>query len=214
MPKIKILLADDHQIVLDGLQSLLEKEAQFEIVAAVRDGSAVLDTMEKQSIDVAVLDIRMPQPDGIELAKIFRKQYPQTKIILLTMIGEGKYIFNALKLGVKGYILKEKSKEALIQAIYAVHQGHTFLPPDLFAGLPDDVGPEEEEEEVKLTKRQIEILCLLAKSPNLTNKELGEKLYIAEYTAQTHIQNLREKLNFSTKSELVKYAVEKGLCKD
>ncbi|HRI60307.1 MAG TPA: response regulator transcription factor [Saprospiraceae bacterium] len=213
MKKIKLFLADDHQIMLDGLLAFLEKESGIEITGTAKSGEDTLRLLEQQSADVVILDISMPPGiDGIETAKQIRKLYPKTKIILLTMIGDGRYILNALKRGIHGYVIKEKSKETLVAAIHAVLKGNRYFPPELLNRLDGIDDPEDKAEEVQLTKREKEILCLLAENPSFTTREIAERLFIARTTVEKHIQNTKEKLDLHRNTELVRYAMEKKLC--
>ena len=214
MKKINLFLVDDHQIMLDGLQAFLEKEPQIKIVGTARSGEETLQKLETQPADVVVMDISMPPGmDGIETAKLIKRRYNKTKIILLTMIGESRFILNALRVGIHGYVIKEKSKESLMAAIHAVLNGNRYFPPDLLNRLDEEEETEEEEETINLTTREKEIICLMAKQPNLTAEQVAEQLFIATVTVQTHTRNAKDKLGMHRIAELVLYAKEKNLCK-
>lgn len=213
MKKIKLFLADDHQIVLDGLQAFLEKEPQMEIAGTAHSGEDSLRQLEQQPVDVVVLDISMPPGmDGIETSRHIRKRYPNTKIVLLTMHGDGQFILNALRMGIHGYVIKEKSKESLVAAIHAVLGGNRYFPPELLNRVDFSAEPEPEKEEVQLTKREKEIICLMAENPSFTSREIAEHYFIARVTVEKHVQNIKEKLGVHKNTELVKYALEKKLC--
>ncbi|MEO6039538.1 MAG: response regulator transcription factor [Saprospiraceae bacterium] len=220
MKEIKVLLADDHQILLEGIVSFLEKNAEekgaanptiIKVVGAAQDGMQALEIMKSQAVDVAVLDINMPGFDGLETARQIRRLYPATKIILLTMEGEGRFILNALRTGVHGYVIKEKSTDTLIQAIRQVYHGSTYYLPELLGGIGTDYG-ESPTNVVTLTEREREILCYVAKHPDRTAEEIGQALHIAMVTVQTHVRNIKQKLKMKKSGELVKYAVENKLC--
>jgi len=213
MKSIKLFLADDHQIVLDGLQSFLEKEPQLEITGTAHSGEETLRLLEQQSADVVVLDISMPPGmDGIETARHIRKRYPNTKIVLLTMHGDGHFILNALRMGIHGYVIKEKSKESLVAAIHAVLGGNRYFPPELLNRVDFSAESEPDTEEVQLTKREKEIICLMAENPSFTSREIAERYFIARTTVEKHVQNIKEKLGLHKNTELVKYAIEKKMC--
>lgn len=214
MKKIKIFIADDHHIFLDGLQALLEKELHFEVVGVAFSGEDTLRQLELLSAEVVVLDVSMPPGmDGIETAKRIKKRHPNTKIILLTMHGEGKMIYNAMRMGLHGYVLKEKSKESLVAAIHAVVNGNHYFPPELIARLVgNDDQPDEDETEVTLTKREIEIICLMKNHADFTSKEIGEHLFISATTVEKHQQNAKKKLGFNRNQQLILYAKEKNIC--
>lgn len=214
MKKIKILLVDDHQIFLDGLQSLLDKEPEMEVVGQADSGEETLRQLALQPVEVVVLDISMPPGmNGIEAAKHIKKQYPATKIILLTMESEGKVIYQAMRMGLHGYVLKNKSKESLVAAIHAVVKGNHYFPPELLLRLiGNEEMPDDDESEVKLTQREIEIICLMKKHPEFTSKEIGEHLFIATTTVEKHQQNAKKKLGFTRNQQLILYAQEKNIC--
>lgn len=213
MKIIKILLADDHAIILDGLKALLEKEPDMEVAGLAYTGEDVLEILKQQPIDVVVMDISMPPGmDGIKTAKYVWRRHPAVKVILLTMSGDRHFIANAINSGVNGYVLKEKSKESLIAAIRAVYSGANYFPPDLFANAPD-INRYLPEEEVKLTKRELEILEKIVEDPDLTSKEIGDQLFIERVTVDRHLQNIREKLDIRTRAGLLMYAIKIGLHK-
>lgn len=217
MEKIKLLLVDDHQIVLDGLCAFLEKAPRMEITGTALSGEKALELMQQQPADVVVLDISMPNGmNGIDTAKALKSSYPNTKIILLTMHGESRYIIQALRKGIHGYVMKEKSKETLLSAIHAVLNKNRYFPPDLIDRLEDatdeEEGPNATANTVELTHREKEIICLMAREPHLTAKQVADRLRIATYTVQTHIRNAKEKLGMGRTQELVMYAVEQKLC--
>ncbi|MCA0237189.1 MAG: response regulator transcription factor [Bacteroidetes bacterium] len=214
MKKIKLLLVDDHQIILDGISSFLEKENDFEIMGFALDGEGALDFLAHHMVDVVVMDISMPHKDGIETARVVRKEFPNIKIILLTMQGDGQYILNAMKLGVHGYVLKEKSKEILVRAIHCVHTGSTYWSPDLIPRIANAqlIHYEGHNDDIHLTLREKEIICLLVKEPSLTAKQMADRLNIAALTVETHLRNARQKLKISTSRELMQYAQTNNLC--
>lgn len=213
MKKITVLLADDHQIMLDGLQSFLEKESNIEVVGIALSGPEVLEILEQKTADVVILDINMPPGmDGIETGRVIRQRYPAIKIILLTMYSDGSYILNALKLGIHGYVIKEKSKETLVAAIYAVLGGNRYFPPELLNKVDFSADTTTEAEDVQLTKREKEILCIMAGNPAYTSREIAELMFIARATVEKHVQNIKDKLDKHRNVELVMYALEKKLC--
>jgi two-component system, NarL family, nitrate/nitrite response regulator NarL len=213
MKKIKLLLADDHQIVLDGLQAFLEKENSLDVVGTARNSEEILKQLSILSADVVVIDISMPPgKDGIETGRIIKKEFPQLKIVLLTMHGDGRFIVKAMQYGFHGYVLKEKSKESLVGAIHAVMNGQTYFPPDVINLIQGIETTETALEEVILTQRELEILCLLVNNPAYTSRDIANTLFIAKSTAEKHIQNMRSKLNMKTTRELILYGLERRLC--
>ena len=208
---IRILIADDHQITIDGIKSFLANEKDIQVVGEALHGEEVLQFLEKQPVDVIILDLQMPVMNGLEAAKIILRKYPKTKILLLTMQGDGQFILNALKLGIHGYVIKEKSKETLIGAIHAVYRGARYWSPELLGRIPAGF-KEEEKEEVELTEREKQVLCTLAQNPAFRYKDIGIHLNIAEVTVQTHVRNIKSKLNLNKATELMQYAMKNKLC--
>lgn len=213
MKKIKLFLTDDHQIILDGLKAFLDKYPEMEVCDTALNGEDTLKKLEDITVDVVILDINMPPGmDGIESARQIRKKYPKTKIILLTMYGDGQYILNALRLGINGYVIKEKSTETLVGAIHAVLSDNRYFPPDLLNRVDFSNEEETDKEEVQLTKRETEILRLIAQNPSLSAREIADLLFIARTTVEKHVQNMKDKLDLHKTVELVMYAKEKKLC--
>ncbi|MDX2134737.1 MAG: response regulator transcription factor [Saprospiraceae bacterium] len=216
MKKITLLLVDDHPFVLDGIRHFLGKTPEMEVIGAVHSGQAALDVLKERQADVVVLDVSMPgELDGIETAVEIRRLYPNTKIILLTMFDDSRRILKALQIGIHGYVLKDKTRDTLMAAIHAVCSGPAgrYYSPDVLAkaGAVNPVRADKEPSE-SLTRRQKEIICLLARNPSLTAKQIGEQLHIAPFTVQTHIRNVKAVLGVSKSAEVVKYAVETKLC--
>lgn len=212
MTPIKVLLADDHQIVVDGIRAFLDKEEEIDVVATANDGEAVLEQLEEQEVDVAVLDIGMPRLDGLETAKHILRDYPRIKVLMLTLQGESNFIINAMKLGIHGYLLKEKSKEALVGAIHCVYRGSTYWSPELIARISDRRSLYQEEETVQLTQREKEVLCLMVAEPSFTSEAIGKSLNIAKLTVDTHVRNMLSKLKLKRRAELVAYAMRTNMC--
>jgi two-component system, NarL family, nitrate/nitrite response regulator NarL len=213
MKKIKLLIVDDHQIILDGIASFLEKETEMSIVGFAHNGEQALTFLQSTPVDVVVLDIHMPVLDGVKTSKQIKKQYPNTKIILLTMEGDGQYILRAMQLGIHGYVVKEKSKEVLVQAIHSVAKGSSYWSPDLLPRIaeaqllyPPDNG------DVKLTMREVEIIRLMAEKPSLTAKEVAGELKMAAHTVNTHLRNARQKLKVGRTAELIKHILDQHSC--
>ena len=206
---IRVLIADDHKITTDGIQAFLEKEPGIEVAGVASNGQQVLKILEKQAVDVAVLDISMPVMDGIETTRAIVSQYPKTKVVVLSMFKKKAFVKGMLDAGAMGYVLKDNSKEALVFAIHSVSRGARIIPPEIldiyFSGPP-----REEEEAINLTERELEIVCLLAEG--LTARETGEALNIAKVTVETHIRNAKSKLGINRKAQLVRWAIDKGVC--
>ena len=214
MKQIRILLADDHTVMRRGLRLLIESQPEFSVVAEASDGRQAVQQAEATLPDVAVMDIAMPNLSGIEAAQRIAAAQPNTAIVILSMHSDEGYVLRALKVGAKGYLLKDSAEGDLIEAIKAVHQGKTFFSPEISKMLVEDYVREirtrgAEDTYDLLTSREREILQLLAERKS--NKEIALALNISVYTIETHRRNLHEKLNLHSLAELILYAVRKGI---
>lgn len=214
MSPIRILLADDHNVMRRGLRLLLERQQGFAVVAEASDGRQAVEQAEATKPDVAVLDIAMPNLSGIEAAQRISDLLPQTAIVVLSMHADEGYVLRALKAGVKGYLLKDSAEADLIDAIKAVHAGKAFFSPEISRMLVEDYMREIRARRVEdsydlLTSREREILQLLAEGKS--NKDIAAHLNLSLYTVETHRRNLQDKLNLHSFAELVLYAVRKGV---
>ncbi|HTR38736.1 MAG TPA: response regulator transcription factor [Bryobacteraceae bacterium] len=214
MKSIRILLADDHTVMRKGLRLLLESQPEFTIVAEASDGRQAIEQAEATQPDVAVVDIGMPQLNGIEAAQRITTALPRVAVVILSMHSDEGYVLRALKVGAKGYLLKDSAEGDLIEAIKAVHEGRTFFSPEISKMLVEDYIREIRTRGVEdsydlLTVREREILQLLAERKS--NKEIAQALNLSPYTVETHRRNLQEKLNLHSLAELILYAVRKGV---
>ena len=214
MTQIRILLADDHNVMRRGLRLLLERQPGFTVVAEAADGREAVEQAEAAKPDVVVLDIAMPNLGGIEAAQRINAVLPQTAIVVLSMHADEGYVLRALKAGVKGYLLKDSAETDLIDAIKAVHEGKAFFSPEISRMLVEDYMREirtrrTEDSYELLTPREREILQMLAEGKS--NKDIAGSLNLSLYTIETHRRNLQEKLNLHSFPELVLYAVRKGV---
>jgi two-component system response regulator NreC len=212
--QIRILLADDHTVMRRGLRLLIESQPEFSVVAEASDGRQAVQQAEAMLPDVAVMDIAMPNLSGIEAAQRIAAALPNTAIVILSMHSDEGYVLRALKVGAKGYLLKDSAEGDLIEAIKAVHQGKTFFSPEISKMLVEDYVREirtrgAEDTYDLLTSREREILQLLAERKS--NKEIALALNLSVYTIETHRRNLHEKLNLHSLAELILYAVRKGI---
>ena len=206
---IKVLIADDHPIFTDGVKAFLEKEPDIQVVAEALNGKEVLQKMETQEVDVAVLDISMPEMNGVEATKHIRDKYPDCKVLILSMDRERDVILQLISLGINGYILKNKGKEELISAIQTVYRGGTYFPMVIWDEIKK--GPIKSTKSttiVNLTTREKEILGILAKESGLSYKEIGDRLNITEVTVQTHVRNIKAKLGLKKRGQLIKFAID------
>ena len=205
---IKVLLADDHQLMRDGIKSILRQEKEIEILGEASNGEEVLSFLEHTSVDIAIIDIEMPGMDGIDATKIIRKEYPNTKVLILSMYKRKSFILKLMNAGAAGYILKEKSKQQLISAIHNISRGNSHYGIEVINQVTN-LDSENNETYVQLSERELEVLCLIAEG--LTSKEISVKLSRAEATINTHRRNLLQKLEVPNDKHLVRYAIKHKL---
>jgi two-component system, NarL family, nitrate/nitrite response regulator NarL len=211
---INVILADDHQIVLDGLKSLLEREKDICSVGEALNGIELLKLLEKIQADVAVIDIDMPLMNGIESTKEIKKLYPGVKVLILSMYNDNEYIKRLIEVGASGYILKNKGKEELVNAIRKIAAGGQYLGEEVVKALMDDlqkIKKNQNDNKVPLTKRETEILELIANCNS--TPQIADKLCIAHSTVETHRRNLIDKLGVANTKELIRFAIENGYIK-
>lgn len=205
--KIRVLLVDDHMLVLDGLQARLEMEDNIDIIATASNGQEALEKAGETQPDLVLMDVSMPVLNGLEATKRFKAEQPNVKILMLSMHHDKEYILSLIQSGANGYVLKDVSSEELVQAINTVHQGGTYFSSgasdSLFSQVPS---PKQCEE---LTKREVAVLKEVA--AGLSNKEIAQSLSISVRTVETHRQNVKNKLNIHTSAGLIKYALEHQL---
>lgn len=209
---IRILIADDHQMMRDGLKSMLQDEDDMEIVAEAENGKAALQAVMENDIDLAILDINMPEMDGVEVCKQITRSKKSTCILALTMYDEASIITNMVKNGARGYILKNAGKENLVKALRTIYAGDTYFPDQIkeayFASLIPGDKNTHEQFVPKLTRREKEIIALIV--DEFTTSEIADKLFISEKTVETHRQHLLQKFNVRNTAGLVRAAFEKG----
>jgi two-component system, NarL family, response regulator NreC len=214
MRKIRILLADDHQLMRSGIRLMLEREADLAVVGEASDGREAVSMAKTLKPEVVVMDIGMPNLNGIEAAHQMTQDNPQLAIVMVSMHSDESYVLRALKAGARGYLLKDSAEADLIKAVHAVGSGKSFFSPVVSKMLLDDYvrklkrsGTEDAYD--LLTPREREILQLIAEGKS--NKDIANLLDLSVYTVESHRSNLMEKLNLRGLPELILYAVRKGI---
>lgn len=214
-PKIRIHLADDHQVLIDGLSNLLQTVSNFEVVGTSLDGTTVYDDVMNDKADILILDISMPKKDGIEVLKEFNEKEMPCKAIILSSYDDLKIIKEVMKLGAKGYLLKNCAGENIIEAVEAVYQGQEYFSDSvrekIFNTFRDNPKLNQNAiiENPILSPREIEIIILIALEYSGT--EISKKLFISSHTVETHRKNIMKKLNIKSTIGLVKYALKNNL---
>ena len=204
---LKILIADDHGIVRSGLRMLLEGQSDMEVVAEASDGAEARDLAIRERPDLAILDVKMPKLTGLQAAREIREHAPDVAVLILSMYDDERYLFEALKAGASGYVLKAQADTDLLDAVRAVQRGEPFLTPEAQRALLKEVMGESPEGE--LTPREQEVVKLVAEAH--TNKQIAEILHLSEKTVENHRSNALRKLGMRDRVELVRYAIRKGL---
>jgi len=213
MAKAKVLLVEDHVIVRQGIKALFSDEPDLEIVGEADDGRAALQSVSELEPDVVLMDISMPGLNGIEATRQIRQNHSEVKVVVLSMHSNEEYVFQVLRAGASGYVLKQSDSSEVLTAIRAALAGGSFLSPPISRTVIDDYVRRAEarggDEDLELlTSREREVLQLLAEG--LSNREIAEQLNISIKTVETHRSNMMGKLGVSSKTELVKYALRKG----
>lgn len=210
--KIKVLVADDHQLFREGIVNLLFSDTDIEVVAQAENGQDAIDKIKHFKPDVLLTDIAMPVMDGIEATRILKKEIPELKIIAVSMHSDEQYVKGILEAGADGYLLKKCTFQQMTNAIKAVNAGKKVLSEDITEYVINGyLYPEESEKDEYsvLSEREKEIFSLFAKGNS--TREIGEKLYISAKTVATHKQNIQEKLDLKNTAEMVKHAIRNRL---
>lgn len=212
--KIRVVLADDHPLIREGLRAMLDSSDEVEVVAEADGGTALLEAVGLHSPDVVVVDIRMPDMDGIEAVRRIRGEYPDVKALMLTVHDEEAYVHEAISAGATGYLIKTVSTEELIRGIVAVAEGKAILHPSITRQMIDEFaemakGGGHHKPTHELSKREQEVLQLLAYGKS--NKEIARALGIGAQTVKTHVSHIFTKLGASDRTGAVAAALRRGL---
>jgi DNA-binding NarL/FixJ family response regulator len=208
----RILIADDHAIVRSGLKGVLDSKPDMEVVAQAEDGAEAVEKALKEDVHLAILDVSMPRMTGIQAAAELQKRKPELKILMLSMHDSEQFLFESLKAGASGYVLKSAADTDIVDAVRAAMRGDSYLYPSAVATLVRDYvdrGGRGEEQFDVLTPRELEVLKLIAEAN--TSKEIAEKLFISIKTVDRHRQNILDKLGMRDRVELTRYAIRRGL---
>jgi DNA-binding NarL/FixJ family response regulator len=208
----RILIADDHAIVRSGLKGVLDAKPDMEVVAEAEDGAEAVEKALKEDVHLAILDVSMPRMTGIQAAAELHKREPELKTLMLSMHDSEQFLFESLKAGASGYVLKSAADTDIVDAVRAAMRGDSYLYPSAVATLVRDYvdrGGRGEEQFDVLTPRELEVLKLIAEAN--TSKEIAEKLFISIKTVDRHRQNILDKLGMRDRVELTRYAIRRGL---
>jgi DNA-binding NarL/FixJ family response regulator len=216
MDPIRVVICDDHALFRRGLSMVLESEDGIEVVGEAEDGEAVVRAVEELAPDVVLMDVRMPKLSGIEATKAIAEAAPTTRIVMLTVSDEEEDLYEAIKAGAAGYLLKEISIEEVAEAIRSVVSGQSLITPSMaskllaeFSNLSKKAEARQAVPTPQLTSRELEVLKLVAQG--MSNKEIATELYISENTVKNHVRNILEKLHLHSRMEAVVYAVREKI---
>ena len=204
--EIQIIIVDDHLMVIEGLKALLHGDLQIRIVSAFTHGQATLTFLETQPIDVVLLDVNLPDINGVEMCRIIREQYPNTRVLGLSTYSEPSIINQMIRNGVNGYLLKNATADELIRAVHQIHQGQYYFGAEIQKMLADSVF-KDQEEAPRLTRREKQIVRLIADGQ--TTNQIADALFISPLTVETHRRNVMKKMKVSNAASLTKIALEK-----
>lgn len=207
MSCINVIIADDHMMVRQGLQQLLELDGEIKVIGQASEGKACLSIMNEVKPDIVLLDINMPNINGLETLKIIKKENPSQKVLMLTIHNEIEYLLKAMELGANGYILKDSEYATLRKAIFTIYKGETYIEPSLTPDMKERLNKQNglSEDEI-LTKREVDVLKLLAEG--LFNKEIAYRLNISEKTVKNHVSNIFKKIGVSDRTQAAVYAIK------
>jgi len=209
---INIMIADDHSMVREGIKQLLELDGDIVVNAEANNGKQCLELLDETQTDVLLLDINMPNYNGLQVLQTIREKKIKVKVLILTIHNEVEYLMRAVEFGVDGYVLKDSNSSVLKKAIFTVNRGEVFIQPELAPLLKIKMEEKSNslvDNEETLTKREIEVLKLIAEG--LFNKEIAYALAISEKTVKNHVSNIFKKINVSDRTQAAVYAIRNNL---
>ena len=206
---MKIMIADDHPLLVDGLRRMLEETEGMQVLEPVANGRQLLARLREQATDMVLLDLHMPQLDGLETLRILQKEFPSLKVLVFTNYNQPKLWREARNLGARGYLLKSCTAQTLREAVLTVSDGGTWFDERSVPETEDTVFTDDFMKKYQITPREVEIIRKIAQG--YTTKEIGEQLYVSEFTVNAHRRNICRKLDIYTPVGLVNFAKEHGL---
>jgi DNA-binding NarL/FixJ family response regulator len=208
---INLLLVDDHAVLRDGLKTIIESEDDINVIGEAVSGSDALNKVRELAPDIILMDINLPGMNGVEVTRILKQQYPHIKVLILTMHSHEEYFMSAIKEGADGYLLKDAPSDQVVEAVRTVFHGESVIHPSLTRKLLTfhQQNHRKDKEENSLTEREREVLTCLVEG--LTNKEIGERLFVSDKTVKIHVSNIFKKLNVKSRSQVIIHAVQNKL---
>ena len=216
MSKVRVLIADDHQVVREGLSAILKTKKDLDVVGVAKDGIEAVEKTRQLLPDVVLMDISMPRMNGVEATREIKRENPHIGVVVLTMYAEEEYIFDLVKSGATGYLLKDADSDEIVKAIHAIAEGESLIHPSVaskilneFSLLAEGKGRKPGRMEHDLTDREITVLQLV--SEGKTNKEIANVLNLSEKTVKNHVRNIFHKLHVYDRTQAAIHAIRKGL---
>ncbi|GAB4418559.1 MAG: response regulator transcription factor [Anaerolineales bacterium] len=210
---MKIIICDDQAVVRDGLEMLLNLEKDIQVIGTAQDGAEAVELVSKYQPDLVLMDLKMPGMNGIEATRQIRAKFPHVKVLVLTTYDDDEWVFDAIRAGASGYLLKDTPREKVVEAIRGTAEGKSFVDPGVAGKLIGQVAKGQTQPASlltdKLTERETDVLRLLAKG--LNNAEIAGQLYLSEGTVRNHVSAILDKLNVSDRTQAAVIAIQHGL---
>jgi DNA-binding NarL/FixJ family response regulator len=210
---MKVIICDDQAIIRDGLEMLLKLEKDIEVLGQAQDGAEAVDMVKKAQPDLVLMDLKMPGLNGIEATRQIRTRYPQVKVLVLTTYDDDEWVFDAIRAGASGYLLKDTPREEVIRAVKGTVAGKTFVDPAVAGKLLHQVAGKQVQPSTlltdKLTEREVDVLRLVARGFN--NADIAERLYLSEGTVRNHVSAIFAKLEVADRTQAAVIAIQHGL---
>lgn len=210
---MRVLICDDQAIVRDGLVMLLKLEPDIEVVATAGDGAEAVELAADKSPDLILMDLKMPVMNGVEATRQIRMKYPEIKILVLTTYSDDEWVFDAIRAGASGYLLKDTPRQELIEAVRGTETGKTYIDPNVAGKVLDQVSSHQTQPSTlvtsKLTEREIEVLRLIARG--LSNADIADQLFLSDGTVRNHVSAILAKLGVADRTQAAVIAIQHGL---
>ncbi len=210
---MKLLLCDDQAVIRDGLEMLLNLEKDFQVVGAAQDGAEAVEFATQKQPDLILMDLKMPVMNGIEATRVIHAKFPNIKILVLTTYDDDEWVFDAIRAGASGYLLKDTPRQKIVEAIRGTVEGKSFVDPAIAGKLLNQVASKQTQPASimtdKLTERELDVLRLIAKGIN--NSEIAAQLHLSEGTVRNHVSAILEKLNVSDRTQAAVIAIQHGI---
>ncbi len=210
---MKILLCDDQAVIRDGLEMLLNLEQDFQVVGSAQEGSEAMELAEQKQPDLILMDLKMPGVNGIEATRRIRAKFPEMKILVLTTYDEDEWVFDAIRAGASGYLLKDTPRQKIVEAIRGTMEGKSFVDPSVAGKMMAQISSNQKQPisilAEKLTERELDVLRLIAKGFN--NADIAGQLHLSEGTVRNHVSSILEKLTVSDRTQAAVIAIQHGM---